>query len=153
MPGPCDLDATFLPVGQMRQLTSVASFDEDGIVCGMSIESHWTYPIHFPDDPILPGSLIIEAAGQATALWAWLSGQRGRPRMVKASAVFRAPARPEHASLTLRARVRRRRHLNFGDVSVRIGDQEIATVANCVAVMPADPGSGPGTAARPSGRP
>jgi 3-hydroxymyristoyl/3-hydroxydecanoyl-(acyl carrier protein) dehydratase len=130
-----DLDRTFLPLGQMRQVTGVASFSEAGIVCEMRIASHWTYPIHFPDDPILPGSLIIEAAGQATALWAWLSGQRGRPRMVKASALFRAPARPQDAALTLRAGIKRRRNLNFGSVSVRIGDQEIATVANCIAVI------------------
>jgi len=130
-----DLDATFLPVGPMRQVTSVASFREDGIVCGMSIDSHWTYPVHFPDDPILPGSLIIEAAGQATALWAWLSGQRGKPRMVKASAEFRSPAGPRDGTLTLHATIKRRRNLNFGTVSVRIGDQEIATVANCIAVI------------------
>jgi 3-hydroxymyristoyl/3-hydroxydecanoyl-(acyl carrier protein) dehydratase len=130
-----DLDATFLPVGPMRQLTSVASFAEDGIVCGMSIESHWTYPVHFPDDPILPGSLIIEAAGQATALWAWLSGQRGKPRMVKAAAEFRSPAGPRDGTLTLHATIKRRRNLNFGTVSVRSGDQEIATVANCIAVI------------------
>jgi 3-hydroxymyristoyl/3-hydroxydecanoyl-(acyl carrier protein) dehydratase len=130
-----DLDATFLPAGQMRQLTSVASFAEDGIVCGMSIESHWTYPVHFPDDPILPGSLIIEAAGQATALWAWLSGQRGKPRMVKTAAEFRSPAGPRDGTLTLHATIKRRRNLNFGKVSVRVGDQEIATVANCIAVI------------------
>lgn len=132
---PLDLDQTFLPVGQMRQLTDVASFGADEIVCGMRLEKHWTYPIHFPDDPILPGSLIIEAAGQTTALWAWLSGQRGRPRMLKANAVFRLPARPEHCALTLRATIKRKRNLNFGAVSVRIGDQEIATVDNCIAVI------------------
>jgi 3-hydroxymyristoyl/3-hydroxydecanoyl-(acyl carrier protein) dehydratase len=135
MPPSLDLDLTFLPVGQMRQLTGVASFDDEGIVCEMGIESHWTYPIHFPDDPILPGSLIIEGAGQATALWAWLSGQRGKPRMLKANALFRAPARPQDAALTLRARIKRRRNLNFGTVSVQIGDQEIAIVANCIAVI------------------
>ena len=130
-----DLDETFLPLGQMRQLTEVASFGGDEIVCEMSLASHWTYAIHFPDDPILPGSLIIEAAGQTTALWAWMSGQRGRPRMLKASAVFRSPARPGPGALTLRATIKRRRNLNFGSVSVLIGDQEIATVDNCIAVI------------------
>lgn len=55
--------------------------------------------------------------------------------MVKASAEFRAPARPQDGTLTLRASIKRRRKLNFGAVSVRIGDQEIATVANCIAVI------------------
>jgi 3-hydroxymyristoyl/3-hydroxydecanoyl-(acyl carrier protein) dehydratase len=130
-----DLNETFLPLGPMRQVTGVSSFSEKGIVCEMCIESHWTYPGHFPDDPILPGSLIIEAAGQTTALWAWLNGQRGRPRMVKSSAEFRAPAGPRDGTLTLRATVKRRRNLNFGTISVRIGDAEIAKVANCIAVV------------------
>ena len=65
-----DLDKTFLPVGPMRQITSVTAFCEASIVCEMSLDSHWVYPVHFPDDPILPASLMIEAAGQVTALWA-----------------------------------------------------------------------------------
>lgn len=130
-----DLDETFLPVGPMRQVTNVSCFAGPAIVCEMSIEPHWTYAGHFPNDPILPGSLIIEAAGQATALWAWLDGQRGRPRMVKAAAEFRAPAGPRDGTLTLHVTVKRKRNLNFGAVSVRIGDQEIANVSNCIAVV------------------
>lgn len=135
MPDPIDLNETFLPVGPMRQVTGMVSFDEKGIVCEMGIESHWTYPSHFPGDPILPGSVIVEAAGQATALWAWLSGQRGKPRMVKTAAEFRAAAGPKDGTLTLRATVKRRRNLNFGSISVRSGEQEIATVSNCIAVV------------------
>jgi 3-hydroxymyristoyl/3-hydroxydecanoyl-(acyl carrier protein) dehydratase len=130
-----DLDETFLPVGPMRQVTRVSSFDGQTIVCEMSIEPHWTYAGHFPGDPIFPGSLIIEAAGQATALWAWLDGQRGKPRMVKAAAEFRAPAGPRDATLTLHVTVKKKRNLNFGAISVRIRDQEIASISNCIAVV------------------
>lgn len=130
-----DLDNTFLPIGQMRQITAVTAFYETTIVCEMSLTSHWVYPVHFPDDPILPASLMIEAAGQVTALWAWLSGQRGKPRMVKVSGDFRAPCGPEDGVLTFRANIRKKRFLNFGTVSVLIGDQEIATIVNCIAVV------------------
>ena len=130
-----DLDNTYLPVGPMRQITAVTAFSEATIVCEMSLNSHWVYPVHFPDDPILPASLMIEAAGQVTALWAWLSGQRGKPRMVKASGDFRAPCGPHDQSLTFRASIRKKRFLNFGTVSVLIGDNEIATIENCIAVV------------------
>lgn len=130
-----DLDNTFLPIGQMRQITAVTAFYESTIVCEMSLDSHWVYPVHFPDDPILPASLMIEAAGQVTALWAWLSGQRGKPRMVKAAGDFRAPCGPDDRILTFRANIRKKRFLNFGTVSVMIGEQEIAAIENCIAVV------------------
>ena len=130
-----NLDETFLPIGKMRQITAVTAFFESKIVCEMALDEHWVYPIHFPDDPILPASLMIEAAGQVTALWAWLSGQRGKPRMVKASGDFRAPCGPRDCVLTFRANIRKKRFLNFGTVSVLIGSQEIATIDNCIAVV------------------
>lgn len=132
-----DLDQTFLPVGPMLQVSRVSSFDGQIIACEMAIASHWAYGGHFPDGPILPGSLIIEAAGQTTALWAWLDGQRGKPRMVKVAAEFRAPAGPGDGMLILRGTVKRKRNLNFGTISVRIGDREIASVSNCIAVVEA----------------
>ncbi len=130
-----DLDSTYLPVGQMRQITAVTAFYGTTIECEMSLESHWVYPIHFPDDPILPASLMLEAAGQVTALWAWLSGQRGKPRMVKASGDFRAPCGPSDGVLTFRATIRKKRFLNFGSISVLINGAEIATIENCIAVV------------------
>ena len=130
-----DLDNTFLPIGPMRQITAVTAFHETSIVCEMSLDSHWVYPVHFPDDPILPASLMIEAAGQVTALWAWLSGQRGKPRMVKAAGDFRAPCGPGSGNLTFRASIRKKRFLNFGTVSVMMGAQEIAAIENCIAVV------------------
>jgi 3-hydroxymyristoyl/3-hydroxydecanoyl-(acyl carrier protein) dehydratase len=130
-----DLNDTFLPIGQMRQITAVSAFHEQTIVCEMELSHHWTYPMHFPNDPILPGCLMIEAAGQVTALWAWLNGQRGKPRLVKTTADFRAPAGPEHKLLTFRARVRKKRFLNFGTIMVLIGETEIATIENCLAIV------------------
>jgi 3-hydroxyacyl-[acyl-carrier protein] dehydratase/trans-2-decenoyl-[acyl-carrier protein] isomerase len=130
-----DLNETYLPIGQMRQITGVTEFRENTIVCQMDLADHWVFQIHFPGDPIMPGSLIIEAAGQVTALWAWMNGQRGKPRMVKASGDFRAPVGPRDGTLTFRATVKKKQHLNFGTVSVLIGDVEVGTVSNCIAVV------------------
>lgn len=130
-----DLNETYLPVGQMRQITSVREFHGHSIVCEMQLVGHWVFDIHFPGDPIMPGSLIIEAAGQVTALWAWMNGQRGKPRMVKAAGEFRAPVGPNDVTLTFKATVKKKQRLNFGTVSVLIGENEVASIHNCIAVV------------------
>ena len=87
-----DIDATFLPVGQMRQISRVTKLAEAVIDAEVDLGPyHWVFPQHFPGDPIFPGTLMIEAAGQLVALWAWAQGQRGRPRLVRTGAEFHSP--------------------------------------------------------------
>ncbi|MGH7988814.1 MAG: 3-hydroxyacyl-ACP dehydratase FabZ family protein, partial [Limisphaerales bacterium] len=74
------LEVIFLPVKQMLQIDRVLTINEGHIVCEMDISRHWVFPMHFPSDPIFPGSLLIEAAGQVVAIWAWHVGLRGHPR-------------------------------------------------------------------------
>lgn len=133
-----DIDATYLPVQQMRQIARVTALDGASITGEVDLGSeHWVYAQHFPGDPIFPGTLIIEAAGQLVALWAWADGQRGRPRLVKTSAEFRAPVESEDPQIVLDAVVRRKRHLNFADVTVRTQRQVVASVSMVLAVVPA----------------
>src|SRR3970040_1011500 len=107
-----DIDATYLPVQLMRQVARVTALEGASITGEVDLGSeHWVYAQHFPGDPIFPGTLIIEAAGQLVALWAWADGQRGRPRLVKTSAGFRAPVEIEAPQIVLDAVVRRKRHL------------------------------------------
>ena len=64
-----DLDETFLPVGQMRQIARVTLVEKDTIEGEVELgPDHWVYPQHFPGDPIFPGTLMIEGAGQLIAL-------------------------------------------------------------------------------------
>ena len=134
---PIDLDQTFLPVAQMRQITRVTLFDGATIEGEMDLGAeHWVYPQHFPGDPIFPGTLLIEAAGQLVALWAWGQGQRGRPRLVRASAEFHCPVYPATARLSLRATVRGKRHLCFGSTEVVASGTLIATIEAVLAVIP-----------------
>lgn len=135
--GLIDLDETFLPVGRMRQISRVIDVEGDAIWGEMPVGGdHWVWPEHFPGDPVFPGTLMIEAAGQLLALWAWAQGSRGRPRLVRTRAEFHNPVGRGVAHLELRAQVRRKRHLYFGAIQVSLGDLEVATVDAVLAVLP-----------------
>lgn len=132
-----DLDSTFLPVGQMRQISRVIVTDGPHITALVDLgPRHWVFPQHFPGDPIFPGTLMIEAAGQLVALWAWARGHRGRPRLVRTSATFHHPVTRETPRLELRAEVRGRRSLQFGTVDVMANERQVARVEVVLTVLP-----------------
>jgi 3-hydroxymyristoyl/3-hydroxydecanoyl-(acyl carrier protein) dehydratase len=134
-----DLDATFLPIGQMRQVSRLTVLTDEVIVGEVDLGAeHWVYPQHFPGDPIFPGTLMIEAAGQLVAVWAWAHGQRGRPRLVRTSAEFHSPVQRSAPRLLLRGEVRSKRHLHFGTVSLSVDSLAVATITALLAVLPAD---------------
>lgn len=135
-----DIDSTFLPIDQMRQISRITRVDGAHIDGEVELgEGHWVYRQHFPSDPIFPGTLIIEAAGQLTALWAWSQGQRGRPRLVRANADFHHPVVPENPSIRLEASVQRKRNINFARVLVYADDRCVATIDTVLAVLPHTP--------------
>lgn len=135
--GLIDLDETFLPIGRMRQIARVTEVEGDRIAGEMTLgPDHWVWPEHFPGDPVFPGTLMIEAAGQLLALWAWAQGTRGRPRLVRTGAEFHNPVHREATHLDLEAQVRRKRHLYFGSIQVSSGDFKVATVDAVLAVLP-----------------
>jgi len=137
-PSLMDIESTFLPVAQMRQISRVTELTEATIVGEVDIgPDHWVYAQHFPGDPIFPGTLIIEAAGQLVALWAWANGQRGRPRLVRTNAEFSRPVGVGEARIQLRGEVRRKRNLHFATVSVSAAGEEVATVTAVLAVLAA----------------
>ena len=137
-PSLIDLDATFLPVALMRQITRVTTVATESITGEVDIgPDHWVYAQHFPGDPIFPGTLIIEAAGQLIALFAWAQGQRGRPRLVRTSAEFRHPVSHTTSKLRLVAQVRSKRNIHFGTVDVHAGEDHVARVEAVLAVIAA----------------
>ena len=132
-----DLDAAYLPVGHMRQISRVLRLAGPVIEAEVALGAdHWVFPEHFPSDPIFPGALLIEAAGQVVALWAWANGQRGRPRLVRATAAFHHPVGPEALHIQLRGEVRRKRHLHFATVELSVLDSHVASVEAVLAVLP-----------------
>lgn len=131
-----DIKESFLPVAQMRQVTRITEFERGLIVGEADLGAHhWVWPQHFPDDPIFPGSLIIEAAGQLVALWAWGNGARGRPRMLRACAEFKSPVSCSTPRLVLKGEVRRKRYLYFGRVEIWAGQTQVAGVEAVLAVL------------------
>jgi 3-hydroxymyristoyl/3-hydroxydecanoyl-(acyl carrier protein) dehydratase len=144
-----DVDRTFLPTGHMRQITRVTEVTGALIIGEVDLgAAHWVYGEHLPGDPIFPGSLLIEAAGQLVALWAWANGQRGKPRLVRVGAEFRGAVMPMTTSLILEAQVVRKRHLHFASVRIRSADDgmEVAVVTTVLAVIRPDRAAFPASA-------
>jgi 3-hydroxymyristoyl/3-hydroxydecanoyl-(acyl carrier protein) dehydratase len=138
VPSLLDIDRTFLPIGRMRQIARVTELAGETIVGEVDLGStHWVFPEHFPDDPIFPGVLMIEAAGQLVALWAWANGERGKPRLVRTGASFHAPVGPQIGALLLKGQVRRKRHLHFATVEISAAGVCVASVEAVLAVLPA----------------
>jgi 3-hydroxymyristoyl/3-hydroxydecanoyl-(acyl carrier protein) dehydratase len=134
--GLIDLDATFLPVGQMRQISRVTNLDGGTISAEIGLGAdHWVWPQHFPGDPIFPGTLMIEGAGQLLALWAWEQGARGHPRLVRTHAEFHHPVGPEVSGLQVTAEVQRKRQLYFGSVRILSSETLVATVEAVLVVL------------------
>lgn len=136
-PGIMDLDLVYLPEGSMRQLARITHHRGPEIVGEVEVGSdHWVYEMHFPGDPIFPGCLMVEAAGQLVAAHAWAADPVGRPRLVRANAEFRDPVHPDDERLILTARVRRRRNLHFGKVGLSAAGRDVATIDIVLAVLP-----------------
>lgn len=131
-----DLQRMFLPLGQMLQIDRALKIEGDRVTCEMDLGAHWVFPMHFPSDPIFPGSLLIEAAGQTIATWAWHEGLRGKPRMTKVSARFEHPVLPSHPKIAFHAVVHRRRFVCNGTVEIYAEGGKVGTVEMMVIVLP-----------------
>jgi 3-hydroxymyristoyl/3-hydroxydecanoyl-(acyl carrier protein) dehydratase len=130
------LEAMFLPVEQMLQIDRVTSIDGKCLVCEMDVPGHWVFPLHFPTDPIFPGTLLIEAAGQAVAVWGWHAGLRGRPRLVKVEAKFESPVLPDDQVVTFAASVHLRKNICLGTVELFVRERKVATVTAVIVIAP-----------------
>ncbi len=119
----------------MLQLDRVCEISGERVVCEMDVSGHWVFPMHFPSDPIFPGSLLIEAAGQTVAIWAWHAGFRGRPRMAKVAARFESPVLPEDKMLTLVATVRQRKKVFVGTVGLFASERKVAQMELTIIVI------------------
>jgi 3-hydroxyacyl-[acyl-carrier-protein] dehydratase len=121
----------------MRQIARVTNLTDTLIVGEVDLGStHWVFAQHFPDDPIFPGVLLIEAAGQLVALWAWADGQRGRPRLLRTEAEFHAPVGPNDERLVVRAEIRRKRGIEFATVAIHTAAQQVASIKLALTVLP-----------------
>jgi len=128
-----DLAKVYLPVKQMLQIDRVSEVTLGGMSCEMDLGGHWAFPLHFPEDPIFPGCLMIEAAGQAIAIWAWHHGMLGKPRLARVTASFEGGVRPGDGVLSFEVKIRRRRNICFGTVELICGQRRVAVVEETLA--------------------
>jgi len=119
----------------MLQIDRVAEISADRIVCEMDVSKHWVFPLHFPSDPIFPGSLLIEGAGQAVAVLAWHAGLRGKPRLVKVTARFESCVLPQDETLRFVATVRQRKRVFLGMVDVFVSERKVAQIEPMVIII------------------
>src|SRR5262249_40028214 len=123
-------------VGQMLQIDRVSHISGNSAVCEIDLPGHWVFPMHFPKDPIFPGSLLVEAAGQAVAIFAWHAGFRGRPRLAKIAAKFESPVGPTDRQIRLVASVRQRRWVFLGSVDIFVSEREVARIEPTLIILP-----------------
>lgn len=128
-----DLAQVYLPVGPMLQVDRVVEVSESLIRCEMDLSGHWVFPLHFPKDPIFPACLMIEAAGQAIAIWAWHFQVPGLPRLARVQASFASAVRPDDGVLSFVGRVRRRKNICVGKVELFCGERPVAEVEETLA--------------------
>ena len=130
-----DLAKVYLPVEQMLQIDRVTEVTADTIRCEMDLTSHWVFPLHFPGNPIFPACLMIEAAGQAIAIWAWHQKVPGNPRLARVGASFESAVRSEDGVLSFVGKLRKRRNICVGDVELFCGSRRVATVEETLAFV------------------
>jgi 3-hydroxymyristoyl/3-hydroxydecanoyl-(acyl carrier protein) dehydratase len=123
-----DLAQVYLPIEHMLQIDRVMEVAADGMRCEMDLATHWVFPLHFPKDPIFPACLMIEAAGQAIAIWAWHHQVPGNPRLARVRATFESPVRREDDILSFVGKIRRRRNTCVGVVELFCDARRVAKV-------------------------
>jgi 3-hydroxymyristoyl/3-hydroxydecanoyl-(acyl carrier protein) dehydratase len=128
-----DLARVYLPVEQMLQIDRVMEVTPETVHCEMDLASHWVFPLHFPNDPIFPACLMIEAAGQAIAIWAWHHQVPGNPRLARVQASFASAVRPGDGVLSFTGRIRRRRNICVGIVELSCATRRVAEVEETLA--------------------
>jgi 3-hydroxymyristoyl/3-hydroxydecanoyl-(acyl carrier protein) dehydratase len=128
-----DLAQVYLPIKQMLQIDRVMEVSDDGVRCEMDLSTHWVFPLHFPGDPIFPACLMIEAAGQAIAIWAWHHKVEGNPRLARVQASFESGVRPNDGILSFVGKIRRRKNICVGVVELFCGARRVAVVEETLA--------------------
>jgi 3-hydroxymyristoyl/3-hydroxydecanoyl-(acyl carrier protein) dehydratase len=117
----------------MLQIDRVLEVTAESVRCEMDLTEHWVFPLHFPNDPIFPACLMIEAAGQAIAIWAWHHKVKGNPRLARVQASFESAVKAEDGLLSFVGKIQRRRNICVGVVELFCGSRRVAEVKETLA--------------------
>jgi 3-hydroxymyristoyl/3-hydroxydecanoyl-(acyl carrier protein) dehydratase len=130
------LSKMYLPIGEMLQISRVNQIDDGTIIGEKDLsERDWIFALHFPGDPIFPGSLLIEGAGQLIAVWGWHSGLRGKPRLVKVSAEFKSPVSAFDQLIRYTGTMSKRKNIIIGSVEITVRERYIGRVHGSIVVV------------------
>ncbi len=131
-----DLDTTFLPVAEMRQISRVTALEGRGIEGEVDLgPDHWVWEQHFPGDPIFPGHAPDRGRGPAHRAVGLGPGATGTTTAGAHQCGVSQACGQWAPGLHLKAEVRRKRHLNFGSVEISSEGTVVATVEAVLVVL------------------
>lgn len=127
-----------LPSPPMLMLDRITSIDLDGgahkrgrIVAELDVRPDlWFFACHFPNDPVMPGALGLDAMWQLVGFWLGWSGSPGRGRALGVGEVgFRGEVTPNKKlvryEIDIKRAIRSRLVMGVADGSVFVDDEKI----------------------------
>ena len=127
-----------LPVGNMLMLDRILEINDTGgahgkgeIIAELDIRPDlWFFDCHFPEDPVMPGCLGLDAMWQLVGFFLGWSGNKGRGRALGVGEVkFTGQILPTAKKVTYRVEMKRviarKLVLGIGDGSVQVDGREI----------------------------
>jgi 3-hydroxyacyl-[acyl-carrier protein] dehydratase / trans-2-decenoyl-[acyl-carrier protein] isomerase len=99
----------------------------------------WVFDSHFPEDPVMPGTMLIEGLLQLAGFFGAYAGERGKGRVARVDEVkFLAEVTPQDEEILYRIDVRkhnREQRLLLAEGRVVAGGTERATVGSLLLVV------------------
>lgn len=129
-----------LPVGNMLMLHRITEINSDGgeygrgqIIAELDIKPElWFFACHFPDDPVMPGCLGLDALWQLVGFFLGWSGYPGKGRALGAGEVkFTGEILPQAKKvvyeLSMSRIIDRKLVVGIADGTVSVDDKDIYT--------------------------
>ena len=99
----------------------------------------WVFDSHFPEDPVMPGTMLIEGLLQLAGFFGAYTGERGKGRVARVNGVkFLAEVTPQDEQILYRIDVRKHhleQKLLLAEGRVVAGGTERATVGSLLLVV------------------
>ncbi len=127
-----------LPVPPMLMADRITHISDEGgaygkgqVIAELDVKpDQWFFECHFPNDPVMPGCLGLDALWQLTGFYLGWAGSPGHGRALGAGQVkFSGQVRPENKLIRYEVDIRRAMHrklvLAYADGKVFVDDNQI----------------------------
>lgn len=138
-----DPESGKLPLDEMLLLDRIVEINNEGgkynkgeIIAEIDINPElWFFKVHFKDDPVMPGSLGLDALLQLVGFFLVWSGYKGKGRALGCEKLnFRGQILPTHKKVTYKVDIKRIINMSLvmiiADGSLFVDGEEIYTVEN-----------------------